>query len=64
MLRAIEMIAIGLFFFIVTRELTTTLITGTDSGSVVLQNALALAVAAGITIAALLGLTKIRRRTE
>ena len=64
MLRAIEFVAIGVFFFIVVREMTDVLIVGTDSGSVVLQNALALAIAAGIAIAALLGLTKIRRRTE
>ena len=64
MLRAIELVAIGVFFFVLTRELTTTLITGTDVGSVVLQNGAALAIAAGITIAALLGLTKIRDRRQ
>ena len=64
MLRAIELVAIGVFFFVLTRELTTTLITGTDAGSVVLQNGAALAIAAGITIAALLGLTKIRDRRQ
>lgn len=45
--------AIGLVVFIMVQELVGALITGTDSGSVIIQNVLALAVAIGVVIMAL-----------
>ena len=46
-------VAIGLVVFILAKQLVTSLVTGTDSGSVIIQNVLALAIAIGVVIAAL-----------
>jgi len=46
-------VAIGLVVFIMVQELVGALVTGTDSGSTIIQNVLALAVAIGVVILAL-----------
>lgn len=46
-------VAIGLVVFIMTTQLVTALVTGTDTGSVIIQNVLALAVAIGVVLLAL-----------
>ena len=62
--RAIEAVGIALFSFIAIRELTTHVITGSDAGSIVLQNLAALAVAVGVVLAALLGIARFRKRVQ
>lgn len=62
MIRALEMLAIGVVCFILAQELVDNLITGTDIGSVVLQNITALAIAVGVSIAAILAVINIRGR--
>lgn len=46
-------VAIGLVVFIMVQELVAALVTGTDTGSVIIQNILALAVAIGVVLLAL-----------
>ena len=58
MVKALITVAVGLVTFIVVGELVTTLVTGTDTGAVLIQNLLGLAVAVGVVIAALTILLK------
>ena len=58
MVNALITVAVGLVTFIVVGELVTTLVTGTDTGAVLIQNLLGLAVAVGVVIAALTILLK------
>lgn len=54
MTKGLISVAIGLVVFIMVQELVGALITGTDTGSVIIQNILALAVAIGVVLAALM----------
>lgn len=51
-------VAIGLVVFIMIQELVAALVTGTDTGSIIIQNILALAVAIGVVLLALLTFLK------
>jgi len=51
-------VAIGLVVFIMVSDLVDMLVTGTDTGSVLIQNLLALAVAIGVVVAALMTFLK------
>ena len=53
MTRGLLAVALGLVIFIMITTLIRTVVTGTDTGSVVIQNVLGLTVAIGIVIAAL-----------
>jgi len=53
MAKGLISVAIGLVTFIMVQQLVTALVTGTDTGSVIIQNILALAVAIGIVLLAL-----------
>ena len=53
MTKGLISVAIGLVVFIMVQELVGALVTGTDSGSTIIQNVLALAVAIGVVILAL-----------
>jgi hypothetical protein len=46
-------VAIGLVVFIMVTELVEALVTGSDTGSIIIQNILALAVAIGVVLLAL-----------
>jgi len=46
-------VAIGLVTFIMVDQLVTALVTGTDTGSTIIQNILSLAVAIGVVLLAL-----------
>ena len=54
MTKGLISVAIGLVVFIMVTELVDALVVGTDTGSVIIQNILALAVAIGVVIAALM----------
>lgn len=58
MLRGLISVAIGLVVFIMVTELVAALVTGTDTGSVIIENILGLAVAIGVVIAALMTFLK------
>lgn len=58
MTKGLVSVAIGLVVFIMVQELVGALVTGTDTGSVIIQNILALAVAIGVVIAALMTFLK------
>ena len=53
MAKGLISVAIGLVTFIMVQQLVAALVTGTDTGSVIIQNILALAVAIGIVLLAL-----------
>ena len=53
MAKGLISVAIGLVVFIMTTQLVSALVTGTDTGSVIIQNVLALAVAIGVVLLAL-----------
>ncbi len=53
MVKGLVSVAIGLVCFIMVSQLITALVTGTDTGSVIIKNILALAVAIGVVLAAL-----------
>lgn len=53
MAKGLMSVAIGLVVFIMVQALVSNLITGTDTGSVIIQNILSLAVAIGVVLAAL-----------
>ena len=53
MAKGLISVAIGLVVFIMTTQLVAALVTGTDTGSVIIQNVLALAVAIGVVLLAL-----------
>lgn len=53
MTKALMFVAMGLVVFIMADQLITTLITGTDTGSTLIQNLVALSIAIGIVVGAL-----------
>ncbi len=53
MAKGLISVAIGLVTFIMVQQLVAALVTGTDTGSVIIQNILALAVAIGVVLLAL-----------
>ncbi len=53
MTKGLISVAIGLVVFIMVQNLVSALVTGTDTGSVIIQNILALAVAIGVVLMAL-----------
>ena len=53
MTKGLISVAIGLVVFIMVQELVGALVKGTDTGSVIIQNVLALAVAIGVVLLAL-----------
>jgi len=53
MTKGLVSVAIGLVVFIMVQQLVAALVTGSDSGSIIIQNILALAVAIGVVIMAL-----------
>lgn len=53
MAKGLISVAVGLVTFIMVQQLVAALVTGTDTGSVIIQNILALAVAIGVVLLAL-----------
>ena len=53
MAKGLISVAIGLVVFIMVTELVDALVVGTDTGSIIIQNILALAVAIGVVLMAL-----------
>ena len=53
MVKGIEAVAVGLVVFILAQKLIATLITGTDTGSVIIQTLVALLIAFGVVFLAL-----------
>jgi hypothetical protein len=53
MQKGLTAVVVGLVLFIVVKQLVATLVTGTDTGSQLIQNILALAVAIGVVLMAL-----------
>lgn len=58
MQKALVSVAVGLVTFIMVQQLVDALVTGTDTGSVIIQNILALAVAIGVVLLALTAFLK------
>lgn len=58
MQKALISVAVGLVTFIMVQQLVEALVTGTDTGSVIIQNILALAVAIGVVLLALTAFLK------
>jgi len=58
MTKALISVAVGLVTFIMVQQLVAALVTGTDTGSVIIQNILALAVAIGVVLLALTAFLK------
>jgi hypothetical protein len=56
--KALAGVVFGLVAFVLTQELVGVLITGTDTGSVLLQQLLPLAIAIGVVIGGLLAMLK------
>lgn len=59
MVKALRNIAIGLVIFIVANELIDALITGTDTGSTLIQSLVPLAIGIGVAIYAIIALLAI-----
>ncbi len=53
MVKGIEAVAVGLVVFILAQKLISTLVTGTDTGSVIIQTLVALLIAFGVVFLAL-----------
>ena len=58
MTKGLLSVMIGLVIFIMVQQLVSTLITGTDSGSIIIQNILSLSVAIGVVVVALTSFLK------